>query len=114
MKVSILQWTRPGRPGYGTIERISTTGADCVKFFRMQMEALGYKDFKASEEGFISLENERLCQFPEFVIRDYDKLQQFVQSHLDTDSLGNISILAYNKRDMEDTKRFLIQFRNLH
>lgn len=114
MKVAILQWSLPGHPGHGTIERISTTGADCDKFFKMQMEALGYKDFKASEEGFMVLENEDLCQFPEFIIRDHDKLRQFVQSHLDADMLGNLSILAYNKRDTEDTKRFLIQFRNVH
>lgn len=114
MKVAILQWSLAGHPGHGTIERISTTGADCVKFFKMQISALGYKSFKASEEGYMALENEDLCQFPDFIIRDSAKLQQFVQSRLDADLLGNLSILAYNKRDMEDTKRFSIQFRNVH
>ena len=115
MKVAILQWQFAGHPGHGTIERISTTGADCAKFFKMQMEALGYKDFKASEEGQIALmDEEKFCQFPEFIIRDYDRLQQFVQARLDADMLGNLPIVAYNKHDTEDQKWFMIQFRNVH
>lgn len=115
MKVVILQWVREHDSIHGTIERISTTAADCVKFFKLQMDSLGYNSFKASEEGQLALvDEEKYCQFPDFVIRDYGKLRQFIQSRIDADMLGNLSILAYNKRVGDSQKWFSLQFRNIH
>lgn len=114
MKVSILQWVDSKRASHGTVERISTTGADCVNFFKMQMNALGLKHFTASEEGQLILDKPEYCQFPDQVIKDYGKLQQYVQRQLDADLLGCLHIRAVSYYESENPKYFKIQFRNVH
>ena len=114
MKVAILQWVDSKRASHGTIERISTTGADCVNFFKMQMNALGLKHFAASEEGQLVLDKPEYCQFPDQVIKDYGKLQQYVQRQLDADLLGCLHIRSVSYYESENPKYFKIVFRNVH
>lgn len=113
MKVSILQWVGK-HSSHGTVERISTTGADCVQFFKKQMDALGLKEFTASEEGQLALDEPEYCQFPDMVIKDYKSLQNYVQEHLDADALGTLHIRATSYYEAENAKYFAIQFRNVH
>lgn len=116
MKVAILQWINPhNRNGaLGTVERISTTGADCVDFFKIQMDALGYKTFVASEDGPISIEHPEWHRHQRF-ITFYDGLEKLVQLRLDEDVLGQIFIRGEVDFDGEvDYKWWRITFRNLH
>lgn len=105
MKLAILQWCDSKNDrGMGTIERISTTGADCVDFFKRQMDAFGYNTFVASENGQMSIEHPEFNKHERF-ITSYNELKKLIQLRLDEDVLGQI---------YKNYHWWRIQFRNLH
>lgn len=116
MKVAILQWVQPHDRGMGTVERISTTGADCANFFKRQIQALGYKKFIASDNGQLGIEKPEFRDEYDWISSDLSELKFKIQEFLDHDSLGNIYLRAENISPDEEVeyKWWRIQFRNLH
>lgn len=116
MKVAILQWVPDHDRGMGTIERISTTGADCAKFFDRQMRALGYKTFIASDNGQLGIEKPEFRDEYDWISSDLSELKSKIQEFLDLDSLGNLYIRGEHifPDGEAEYKWWRIQFRNLH
>lgn len=115
MKVAILQWVPDHDRGMGTIERISTTGADCAQYFERQMQALGYKTFIASDNGQLSIERPDFREDYDWITSNINELKSKIQEFLDQDSLGNLYLRAECTFDGEtEYKWWRIQFRNLH
>ena len=118
MKVAILMWCNDPDRGMGTVERISTTGKDCIKFFFSQLVAGGYHKFTASENGQLGIIRENLREPNEKMITTSSELQEIVQRYLDADSLGVIYIRGEHSRKEDDedfgTHWWKIMFRNLH
>lgn len=114
MKVAILQWCQEVDRGEGTIERISTTASDCVKFLARQMEVLGYSEILASTNGQVHTLNPSEDDWD--LMRSLEELRERVQMYLDEDSLGQIHILASKTTFDGRTshKWWKIAFRNLH
>lgn len=118
MKLAILMWCDNPDRGKGTIERVSTTGKDCVKFFFEQLVAGGYHKFTACENGQLPIIREDLREPFEKMITKSQELQEIVQRYLDEDELGVIYIRGEHSRKEDDEELgyfwWKIMIRNLH
>lgn len=117
-KVAVLMWCDDPDRGMGTIERISTTGKDCVKFFFTQLVGFSFHKFTASENGQLTIIREDLRDSNDEIITNSSKLQEAIQRYLDEDSLGVIYIRGEHSRKEDDeefgTKWWKVMIRNLH